>query len=145
MLTATGTCEPQFQDLKAPTAGTVATLDVPVGGVAKAGEPVLILYDQTKLTFQAQVPIKELRKLRLGMAAAVRGPGLDRPIAAKLDHVVPHVGPDPMAGTDRITVVLTPEPVAVATVSRLVPGLQFRATVDTRTAVGATPAVNSAR
>jgi multidrug resistance efflux pump len=131
--------------LNAPTAGTVAALDVPVGGVAKAGEPVIILYDQTKLTFQAQVTINELRKLRVGMTASVRGPGLNRPIAVKLDHVVPHVGPDPLAGTDRITVVLVPEPGAVGTVSKLVPGLQFRATVDTRTAVDGTPAVNSAR
>jgi multidrug efflux pump subunit AcrA (membrane-fusion protein) len=145
MLTTAGTDKPQFQDLRAPTAGTVAALDVPVGGVAKAGEPVIILYDQTKLTFQAQVAVKDLRKLRVGMTASVRGPGLTRPIVAKLDHVVPHVGSDPLAGTDRITVVLVPEPAAVAAVSKLVPGLQFRATVDTRTAVGGTPAVNSAR
>jgi multidrug resistance efflux pump len=146
MLTTTsGTGKEQYQDLRAPTAGTVASLDVPVGGVAKAGEPVIILYDQTKLTFQAQVTVNDLRKLRIGMTASVRGPGLARPIAAKLDHAVPHVGPDPLAGTDRITVVLVPEPGAVAAVSKLVPGLQFRATVDTRTAVGGTPAVNSAQ
>jgi multidrug resistance efflux pump len=145
MLTSAGTDKPQFQDLRAPTAGTVAALDVPVGGVAKAGEPVVILYDQTKLTFQAQVTVNDLRKLRIGMTAAVRGPGLTSPIAVRLDHVVPHVGPDPLAGTDRITVVLAPEPGAVPAVSKLVPGLQFRATVDTRTAVGGTPAVNSAR
>lgn len=145
MLTTAGTGKPQFQDLRAPTAGTVAALDVPVGGVAKAGEPVVILYDQTKLTFQAQVTVNDLRKLRIGMTASVRGPGLIRPIAATLDHVVPHVGPDPLTGTDRIMVVLVPEPAAVAAVSKLVPGLQFRATVDTRTAGGGTPAVNSAR
>lgn len=145
MLTSAGTDRPQFQDLRAPTAGTVAALDVPVGGVAKAGEPVVILYDQTKLTFQAQVTVNDLRKLRIGMTAAVRGPGLTSPTAARLDHVVPHVGSDPLSGTDRITVVLVPEPSAVPAVSKLVPGLQFRATVDTRTAVGGTPAVNSAR
>jgi multidrug resistance efflux pump len=145
MLTSAGNDKPQYQDLRAPTGGTVASLDVPVGGVAKAGEPVIILYDQTKLTFQAQVTVDDLRKLRIGMTASVRGPGLARPIVAKLDHAVPHVGPDPLAGTDRITVVLVPEPGAVAAVSRLVPGLQFRAIVDTRTAVGGTPAVNSAR
>jgi multidrug resistance efflux pump len=144
-LTANGTNkQPPVQILRAPTAGTVSTIDVAVGSVARAGEPVLILYDQNHLTFQAQVPVKDLRELRLGMAAFITGPGLERPVEARLDHVVPRVGSAPVTATDRLTVVLVPQVADVDRVSRLVPGLQFKTTVDTKTAPGATPAVNRA-
>jgi multidrug resistance efflux pump len=134
---------PQIQVLRAPTAGTVSTVDVVVGGVARAGEPVITLYDQSRLTFQAPVPVRELRALRLGMAVSVNGPGLGAPVSATLDHVVPRVGGDPVSAGDRLTVVLVPTAGDVERVSRLVPGLRFTATVDTKTAAGGTPAVNS--
>jgi multidrug efflux pump subunit AcrA (membrane-fusion protein) len=143
-LTANGTSKQSpVQILRAPTAGTVSAINVAVGSVARAGEPVITLYDQAKLTFNAQVPVKDLRDLRLGMAAAITGPGLDRPVAAMLDHVVPRVGADPLNATDRLTVVLVPRAGELGRVSKLVPGLQFKATVDTKTAAGATSAVNS--
>jgi multidrug resistance efflux pump len=144
-LTANGTAkQPPVQILRAPRAGTVSAINVAVGSVARAGEPVLILYDQTKLTFEADVPVKDLRGLRVGMGASLTGPGIDRPVAATLDHVVPRVGNDPLAASDRLTVVFVPKSEDVARVSKLVPGLQFTATVDTKTAAGGTPAVNSA-
>src|SRR6266487_3918650 len=110
-----------------------------------AGEPIVTLYNEGKLTFQSDVPVKELRLLRLGMAAKITGAGLPRPISATLDHVVPRVGNDSPSVTDRLIVVLIPDKGDAATVSTLVPGLHFKATVDTKTAAGATPAVNSAR
>lgn len=144
-LTAAPSGEPRGQTLTAPTAATVSAVNVAAGGVAKPGEPVLTLYDQRKLSFHAQVPIDALRQLRLGMTAAVTGPGLAQPVTATLDHVVPRVAVDPGATEDRLTVVLIPAAADIGTVSSLVPGLRFTATVDTRTATGATPAVNSAR
>jgi multidrug efflux pump subunit AcrA (membrane-fusion protein) len=144
-LTANGTSTvAPTQVLRAPEAGIVSAVNVSVGSVARAGEPVITLYDPAKLEFTAQVPVKDLRNLRVGMAAYITGAGLAQPVAAKLDHVVPKVGSDPVNNTDRLTVVLVPKAEDVARVSRLVPGLQFTATVDTKTAVGATPAVNSA-
>jgi hypothetical protein len=130
--------------LRAPTTGTVTTVNVTVGGVAQPGQPVVTMYDASKLTFQAQVTNEQLKKLRLGMTAYITGAGLDHRVAARLDRVVPRVTTDPAAAADRLTVVLTPVAAETATVSTLVPGLQFSATVDTGSSAGTTPAVNSA-
>lgn len=145
-LTADGTStEPRTQVLRAPTTGTVSAVNVAAGEIARAGEPVITLYDQAKLTFHADVPVEQLRLLRLGMAASIEGPGLDRPISATLSRVLPMVGSsDPLTATDRLTVVLAPNPGDASTVRTLVPGLQFTATVDTNTAADGIPAVNSA-
>jgi multidrug resistance efflux pump len=146
MLPVTGTSrQPQTEVLHAPTSGTVSAVNLAVGGVVQPGQPIITLYDEAKLTFQAQVPVKDLRELRLGMSAAIDGPGLDHRVAATLDHVVPRVGTSTLTATDRLTVVLVPKASEVDTVRTLVPGLQFQATADTKTAVGRTPAVNSAR
>jgi multidrug resistance efflux pump len=144
-LTANGTsATPQTRVLRAPTAGTVSAVNVAVGGVARAGEPVVTLYDPAGLTFNVDVPLADLRKLRLGMTASITGPGLNRPITATLEHVVPRVGTeDPLSASDRLTVVLAPREADVARVRKLVPGLRFTATVDTKTAVGSTPAVTT--
>jgi hypothetical protein len=144
-LTASGTGKQQVQVLHAPTAGTVSAVNVAVGGVAKPGEPIVTLYDEGELTFQADVAVKDLRRLRVGMTASITGPGLGRRISATLDHVVPKVGGDPLATADRLTVVLVPAANDIATVRTLVPGLRFRTIVDTKTAADGTPAVNSAR
>jgi hypothetical protein len=135
--TATG----QQAVLIAPAAGTVAAVKVGVGGVARGGEAILTLYDQAQLTFQAEVPLDALRRMRLGMTAYIEGPGLERRVTATLDHVVPVVGT--AAATDRLTVVLVPVAPDRATVSTLVPGLRFSARVDTSTAPDAVPAVNT--
>jgi len=145
-LTATSASgQAQHQLLRAPTAGTVSAVNVAMGGVARAGEAVVTLYDQAKLTFQAKVPVKQLRELRLGMTAYIEGPGLDHRVVATVDRVVPLVGADALATPDQLTVVLVPDADAAGTVSTLVPGLPFSATVDTKTAAGRTAAVNSAR
>lgn len=144
-LPVTGTSPtPPVRILRAPTAGTVSTVEVRAGSVARAGEPLITLYDQNSMTFEAKVPMKQLRRLRLGMAATITGTGLDRPVTAVLDHVVPRVGTEPTTTTDRLTVVFVPLPGDVERVSRLIPGLRFNATIDTRTADGTTPAIKSA-
>jgi multidrug resistance efflux pump len=143
-LTANSTGQSQVQVLKAPIDGTVSAVNASVGSVARPGEPVITLYDQSKLTFQVKVPVDRLRQLRLGMTAFVSGPGLDARVTTTLDHVVPKVGDAPLTTADQLTVVLVPSPAEVGRVSTLVPGLSFRAVVDTKTAAGATPAVNRA-
>jgi biotin carboxyl carrier protein len=139
-----GTRPAQTQVLRAPMAGTVAAVNTAVGAVVSAGGPVVTLYDKTKLTFQAKVPVAVLRRLRLGMTAYVEGPGLADRVAVTVQRIVPRVGTDPATGADQLTVVLVPKPSEVGTVSTLVPGLLFAAIVDTTTAPGGTPAVNSA-
>jgi multidrug resistance efflux pump len=141
-LTADGTDRPRVQRLRAPTAGVVTQILTP-GQVARAGEPVVTLYDPAELDFTVDVPLETLRKLRLGMTAYVRGPGLPGRVAATLASVEPEVAGTP-AGGDQLTVVLRPAPATLATVRTLVPGLRFAVVVDTTTAPGGTPAVNSA-
>ncbi|GAA2624600.1 HlyD family efflux transporter periplasmic adaptor subunit [Paractinoplanes durhamensis] len=135
---------PHVQELRAPAAGIVTEINVAPGQIARAGEPVVTLYDPAKLTFQVDVPLETLRLLRLGMTARVTGPGLPGEIAAKLEKVEPKVDTPAAGATDLLTVVLRPDPAALATVRTLVPGLRFGVVVDTNTAVGGTPAVNSA-
>jgi multidrug resistance efflux pump len=143
-LTADGDA-PRVQELHAPAAGIVAEINVAPGQIARAGEPIVTLYDPAKLAFQVDVPLETLRKLRLGMTAYVTGPGLPGRVATTLEQVEPKVDTGaPTATPDRLTVVLRPDPAALATVRTLVPGLQFGVVVDTTTAVGRTPAVNSA-
>jgi multidrug resistance efflux pump len=143
-LTAGGNA-PSVQQLRAPAAGLVTKINVAPGQIARAGEPIVTLYDPAKLTFQVDVPLETLRKLRLGMTAYVTGPGLPGRITTTLQQVDPKVDPGQPAGaSDRLTVVLRPDPAVLATVRTLVPGLQFDVVVNTTTAVGRTPAVNSA-
>ena len=135
----------RVQTLRAPAAGVVAEINVASGQVARGGEPIITLYDPAKLTFVVDVPLETLRKLRLGMTAKVTGPGLSGPVATTLQQVEPKVdATGAAAASDRLTVVLQPEPAALATVRTLVPGLRFDVVVDTTTAAGGTPAVNSA-
>jgi hypothetical protein len=143
-LPANGSKGPETKILRSPSAGTVAAVNVAIGDVTQPGQSVITLYDQRKLSFQAQVPAEDLRQLRLGMTAYISGPGLDHKVEAKLQRVIPKVGGDPVKDDDELTVVLAPEPAEMSTVGTLVPGLQFDASVDTKTAPGNTPAVNSA-
>jgi len=144
----------QTETLRAPMPGTVSRIDIAVGGVMGAGEPIVTMYDHTKLSFEAKATEEQLRDLRLGMVARITGPGLGRPVSATLDHVKPRVGADPLLDAplteeqqvahERLTVVLVPSTTDVDAVSALVPGLRYAVQVDTKTAVGRTPAVNSA-
>ncbi|MEU7868205.1 HlyD family efflux transporter periplasmic adaptor subunit [Dactylosporangium sp. NPDC049140] len=135
----------RVQELHAPAAGIVTQINVAAGQIARAGEPIITLYDPAKLQFEVDVPLPTLRKLRLGMTTYVSGPGLSGRIATTLQQVQPKVDAGlSQAAPDRLTVVLRPDPAALATVRTLVPGLRFGVTVDTTTAVGGTPAVNSA-
>jgi multidrug resistance efflux pump len=144
-VTADGRGAPRVQQLRAPAAGIVTQINVPPGQIARAGEPIVTLYDPAKLAFLVDVPLETLRKLRLGMTAYVTGPGLSGRIATTLQQVQPRVAAGQSAVTsDGLTVILRPDPADLATVRTLVPGLQFGVVVDTTTAAGNTPAVNSA-
>jgi multidrug resistance efflux pump len=133
----------ESQVLKAPTAGIVSTVDVAAGSVAAPGQQVVTLYDPAQLTFQAKASVDQLRRLRRGMTAKVAAKGLPRSIGARLDRVTPQVGGSSAASA--FTLVLVPDAKDMDLVRTLVPGLPFTATVDTKTAPGGTPAINSAR
>ncbi|MEV4703347.1 HlyD family efflux transporter periplasmic adaptor subunit [Actinoplanes sp. NPDC049316] len=146
--------QPEVETLRAPVPGTVSTIDVAVGGVTGAGEPVVTMYDHAKLAFHAKATEEQLNELRLGMTAEITGPGIDRPVRATVDHVEARIGRDPLSDAPlteeqkadhaQLTVVLAPRTDALDTVSALVPGLRYQADIDTNSAVGRTPAVNGA-
>jgi multidrug resistance efflux pump len=137
--------DPATQVLRAPVAGVVSEVNVTTGGAAAPGQPVVTLYDPARLTFQAKASVDELRRLRLGMRAtlAAKDHG-ESSIPARLDRVEPLVG-NGQTGNRGFTVVFVPDASAAQTVRKLVPGLPFTATIDTKTAASGTPAVNSAR
>ena len=144
-LTSAGDGSPTVQTLRAPGPGLVADVNVAAGGVARPGEPIITLYDPADMAFRAEVPLELLRQLRLGMTVHIEGAGLEQPVTTVLKEVEPQVSTDPARVTsDRLTVVLEPDRADMATVRSLVPGLRFAAVVDTTTATGGTPAVNSA-
>jgi multidrug resistance efflux pump len=134
---------PATQVLRAPAAGTVVEVERPAGSVIRPGDPVATLYDPRTLTFEVAVPASTLQTLRLGMEVTITGSGVGTPIRATVDHVVPRVGTDAQTAPDVLTVVLVPQ--QGVKVSRFVPGLPFRATVDTKTAQGAPAAVDTGR
>ncbi|GAB1691550.1 HlyD family efflux transporter periplasmic adaptor subunit [Krasilnikovia sp. M28-CT-15] len=145
-ITTTPGSPPRIEQLRAPVTGLVSEINVAQGQVARGGEPVVTLYDPAAMAFVVDVPAQVLRRLRLGMTAYVDGPGLPGRITTTLDRVEPKVTAAAVS-TDTsglITVVLKPAQGDLDTVRTLVPGLRFDVVVDTTTAVGHTPAVNSA-
>jgi multidrug resistance efflux pump len=137
--------DPDSQLLKAPAAGVVSEVNVAAGGAATPGQPVLTMYDPARLTFQARASVDDLRRLRLGMRARLAAEDGGERIPGRLERVQPLVGNAGQAGNRSFTVVFVPDGSAAAKVRKLVPGLPFTATVDTKTAGTGTPAVNSAR
>jgi hypothetical protein len=140
--------DPETQVLKAPVPGVVSEINVAAGGAATPGQPILTLYDPARLMFQAKASVDDLRRLRLGMHATLAAEDGGESVPARLDRVEPQVGRGaPGGGTDDrgFTVVFVPDKSAVPEVRKLVPGLPFTATVDTKTAPDGTPAVTSVR
>lgn len=134
--------------LRAPVAGVVSEINVAAGGASTPGQPIVTLYDPARLTFQAKASVDDLRRLRLGMHASLATEDSDESVPARLSRVEPQVGRGaPGDGTDDrgFTVVFVPEKSAAAQVRKLVPGLPFTATIDTKTAADGPPAVNSVR
>jgi multidrug resistance efflux pump len=117
--------------LTAPVTGRVAVVNVARGDLTSGDRPMIVLRDETRLTFQAEITADQVRRLRLGMTTYVEGAGLPVQISARLDRVLPAAG-EP---SDRPTVVLTPtDP---DTIRNLTAGRIFTARVDTDTAPGA--------
>jgi HlyD family secretion protein len=114
--------------LNAPADGIISGEPRPVGGIVQPGVPFVQMYDPAELTFDAAIRVDDLGELSTGMVATLRAKGLRQPIAAVVERVVPRIGT--ADDQTRMHVVLTPR--TPADVARLVPGLRFTGTVDTR-------------
>jgi multidrug resistance efflux pump len=136
VVTSTGTGGKERQQnvwLTAPAEGIVSADPTPVGGIVQPGQPFAQMYDPNSLTLETAVRNADLSQLSPGMVATLRTSGLDRPVIALVQRVVPQVEPDgassPSSSTNRLVVVMVPK--HAADVSNLVPGLRFTGTVDT--------------
>ncbi len=114
--------------LTAPIDGNVVRIDAQPGSVVRAGESVVTLYDPATLTFQTQLPMKDVEGLETGMVASIDGPGLPGPVEAAVDRVVPVIDPAGVDGTS-MTVVLAP--LDASSVAHVVPGVPLSGTLDT--------------
>lgn len=134
--------------LTAPADGVILDTPAPVGSIVQPGTPFVELYDPSTLTFESSVRSQDLSRIAPGMVATLNAEGLDEPVQAVVQRIVPRVeGVTPTVGapqvsSNRLEVVL--KPTDAAQVGRLVPGLRFRGTVDTRTG-GATDGLHIAR
>jgi HlyD family secretion protein len=111
--------------LVAPADGVIVSVDRPAGSVVKAGESVVTEYASASLSFIATVPVKRAKKLRIGMAVLVDGPGLGVPIKATVGPAQPNLD-----GTTPNVIDVKLVPLRLSDVLGLVPGLGFTATVS---------------
>lgn len=141
-MTATGNRKRRIVLLTAPSDGIASTDPLPVGSTVQPGDPFIQLYDPSELTLDAAVKVTDLPRLSGGMVATLHADGVDHPIRAVVQRVVPQFtppdsDPDPLtdpdrkgeAEEDRMQLVLVP--LRPADVAGLVPGMRFTGTVDT--------------
>jgi multidrug resistance efflux pump len=137
--TATGTVKQTSVALTAPAAGIVSGDPTPVGGIVQPGQPFVQLYDPAKLTLNAAVRVQDLPKLSVGMHATLRADGLQQPVEAVMQRVVPVVS-DQTDNTGKLATTqsrlqLVLAPADPADVAGLIPGLRFTGTIDTSSGV----------
>lgn len=127
-VTATGRVETDEFAVRAPSDGVVVADPLPVGSAVSPGEAFVQVYDPAQMTFVGSVKIETLTHVAAGMTVTLTGPGLDEPVAARVERVVPRVtGSSTEVPAGAMQLVLAP--VDGADVARLVPGFQLDATV----------------
>jgi multidrug resistance efflux pump len=121
--------------LRAPRAGVVVDDPVTVGSTLQAGVGFAELYDPAALRLVTSVPLSYLSRLRSGMSAELTAPGVPGEVPAVLQRAVPRVGSSdqdvPKGDLELVFVAKNP-----ARIAKLIPGLRFHGTVDTRTGSG---------
>ncbi|WP_225259670.1 HlyD family efflux transporter periplasmic adaptor subunit [Jidongwangia harbinensis] len=124
--------------LEAPRAGIVVDEPVTVGSTLQPGQPFVELYDPSKLTFYAEVPVENLSEIGAGMAAELTAKGREGTVRAVVQRVVPVVQSDVesvAAGSLRLVLL----PARGQDVGGLIPGMRYTGTVDTLTGVPGRP------
>jgi multidrug efflux pump subunit AcrA (membrane-fusion protein) len=117
--------------IKAPTAGVVADDPLLTGTFLQSGQSLVSLYDPKALSFLATVPLDDLAHLSPGMTTKLTADGISTPVTAVVDRAVPRIGANQAdVAPGWLELVLTPK--RPADVANLVPGIRFKATVDTK-------------
>ena len=123
--------------LTAPRAGIVVDDPLTLGSTLQPGVAFLELYDPNSLTLVAAVPLSYLPQISPGMTADLQAENLGH-VKATVQRAVPRVGTgQDHVSADHLELVLVPKD--AEKFSRLIPGLRFTGTVDTRTGTGQKP------
>lgn len=144
---AQGRLQSSIAVVHAPVPGVVSAVLQPTGNAVRPGQAVVQMYDPASERFEVNVDETTLSRLRRGMRATLRAPGVSEPIEAAVDHVVttppPSAAQDPLASAapeaGAITVVLYP--LDRRAIRNLLPGIRFDTTVDTRSASHGAPSL----
>jgi hypothetical protein len=117
--------------LRAPRAGVVVDDPLTIGSTLQPGIGFVVLYDPADLTLVTDVPLSYLPAVAPGMTAKLHANGVPGTVDAVLDRAVPRVGAsqDDVA-PDHLELIFRPQ--NAAQVSRLIPGLRFTGSIDTR-------------
>ena len=127
-VTATGRVETDEFSVRAPTDGVVVADPLPVGSAVTPGQAFVELYDPSRMTFVGSVKMATLTHVAQGMTVTLTAPGLEEPVTARVDRVVPRVS-DSATDVPSGAMQLVLTPARTAQVAGLVPGLQLDATV----------------
>ncbi|MHB1957974.1 MAG: efflux RND transporter periplasmic adaptor subunit [Acidobacteriaceae bacterium] len=92
----------EYTEIRSPIDGAVADRAVYPGDVAPAGTPLLIVMDTSKVVARLHIPQQQAELLRLGQAATLRIPGLDKDVPAKVTVLSPAL--DPSSTTEEVWV-----------------------------------------
>lgn len=123
--------------LVSPIGGHVLTMDC-IEGQATTAVPLMRLADTSNMVCEAEVNVGDLARVAQGQAAKICSPGLDAPIAGRVERIEPLVStpslanPFPMARVDRhaAKVIITIDQGDTAEAARLIQ-LQVEVTIDT--------------
>ncbi|MES2220283.1 MAG: efflux RND transporter periplasmic adaptor subunit [Acidobacteriota bacterium] len=92
----------EYTEIRSPMDGVIANRAVYPGDVAPAGTPLLIVMDTSRVVVRLHIPQQQAELLRLGQAATLRVPGLDKDVPAKVTVLSPAL--DPSSTTEEVWV-----------------------------------------
>lgn len=116
--------------LTAPFDARLVSVDSPAGTVTRAGDPIVTLYDPTRLVVIITVTADDLTRLKRGMQAEINNRDLKRTFSGRVDSAVPVLGTDHDPATKRlVNVRIVPDDLTAAS---LLPGTRFRVFVNLR-------------
>ena len=129
---STGHAVTSQRTLKAPRSGLVVDDPLTIGSTLEPGTGFVTLYDPADLTLVTQVPLTYLHEVAPGMVATVTASGVPGSIHAVLQRAVPRIGTNQAdVSADHLELVFVAQ--KASDVARLIPGLQFTGTIDTKT------------
>ena len=117
--------------LRAPRAGIVVEDPLTIGSTLQPGTGFVVLYDPADLRLVTDLPLSYLPELAPGMTAKLHAKGVPGSVEAVLDRAVPRVGTTQKdVAPDHLELIFRAQ--NAADVSRLIPGLRFTGSIDTR-------------